>query len=137
MKDYISRVSSLQQLAGLGPVVRTPWARKVLAGLRNLEESRPSRLAVTPAIMRDIKSALTRSGWPRARRRTVWSASCLLFHGSLRAVELLPEAMNTWAPDATLMGSDVEIRRNKVDGVWVRWISLRSGYVNNFQLILK
>ena len=48
-KSYIHRMSSVQQLNGGQPIILTPWAKKVLAGIRNPEEETPGRLAVTPA----------------------------------------------------------------------------------------
>ena len=82
--DYIRRVSSIQQLAGGSQVTISPWVKKIIQGMKNLEEERPSRLAVTPSILRQIRSALERSQWSRERRRLFWATCCLLFHGSLR-----------------------------------------------------
>lgn len=62
----------------------SPWVRKVLQGMKNTEEAKPSRLAVTPAILKKIRGALERSQWTRERRRLFWATCCLLFHGSLR-----------------------------------------------------
>lgn len=82
--NYIRRVSSIQQLAG-GPGVNiSPWVKKVIQGMKNLEEERPTRLAVTPAVLKQIRSALERSNWSRERRRLFWATCCLMFHGSLR-----------------------------------------------------
>ena len=82
--DYIRRVSSIQQLAGGPGVVISPWVKKIIQGMKNLEDERPTRLAVTPSILKKIRSALERSNWTRERKRLFWATCCLLFHGSLR-----------------------------------------------------
>ena len=124
-KSYIHRMSSVQQLNGGQPISLTPWAKKVLAGMRNLEEETPGRLAVTPAWLRVIYSKLRNSDWTRARRHLFWCVCCLLFHGSLRSCELLTTSTKSWTPGSTLMGADIVLRREKVNGKWARWLLLK------------
>ena len=124
-KSYIHRVSSVQQLNGGQPIILTPWAKKVLAGLRNLEDETPGRMAVTPAWLRIIYSRLKNSNWPRSRRHIFWCVCCLLFHGSLRSCELLPTSTKSWTPGSTLMGGDIVLKREKVNGTWTKWLLLK------------
>ena len=124
LRSYVSRVSSVQQLGGMGPVTMSLWGRKVLKGLENTEKKIPSRLAVTPAWLRLIRKELVTRSWPRSKKRLFWMACVGLFHGSLRSAEMLPNSARSWAPDSTLLGRDVKLKSEVVNGETVRFLIL-------------
>ena len=124
LRSYVSRVSSLHQLLGLDQVPISPWARRMLVGLENSEATKPNKLAVTPFYMRMIREQLVKANWTRQRKRIFWATCCLLFSGSLRSAELLPGLATSWTPETTLMGRDVVLRKEKINGAWVSYLQL-------------
>ena len=124
LRSYASRVSSLHQLLGLGQVPISPWARRMLVGLENSEATKPNKLAVTPFYMRMIREQLVKADWTRQRKRIFWATCCLLFSGSLRSAELLPGLATSWTPETTLLGRDIVLRKEKINGAWVSYLQL-------------
>ena len=125
IRQYVSRVNTIQKMMGLEEMVSSPWARRVLVGLSNVEKELPTRLAVTPPWMRIIRKQLCKAPWPREKKRLFWAVATLLFSGSLRSSEVLPDGVKQFRPDSTLLGSDVDIRQEKVNGKWVTFMLLK------------
>lgn len=124
LRSYVSRVSSLHQLLGLSQVSMSPWARRCIVGLENTQATKPNKLAVTPFYMKMIREQLVKANWTRIRKRTFWATCCLLFSGSLRSAELLPGSALSWTPETTLMGRDIVLRKEKINGAWVSYLQL-------------
>ena len=125
IKQYVSRINSVHKLLGMDELKQTPWVKRVIIGLSNIEKEMPARLAVTPAWMKIIRKELCRAPWPLERKRLFWAVATLLFSGSLRQSEVLPFQVYKFKPDSTLLGSDIEVKQEKVENKWVTFMLLR------------
>lgn len=118
IQSYIYRVASIHTMMELPVPVLTLWARRVIQGLRNIEAAKPTRMAVTPAWMKTLRDELVKANWSRERKRLCWAVCTMLFSGSFRSIEILPPHKDSFAGDSSLVGRDITLRKEKVNGSW-------------------
>ena len=107
---YVARLSSWQDLEYGSPIRWSNRARQVLRGMRNIElPAECSRKAATPKVMRLLKLALRKSGWPVAKRRLVWLVATWSFFGALRSNEILTVTVEKFVKNATLLHDHVTV----------------------------
>ena len=75
------------------------------------------RMAMTTAVMKLLKTLLTRSNKSLEKKRLAWAVSCLAFHGSFPIHELLSRESKVYDHTTTLLGCDVNLHQVEVDGV--------------------
>ena len=73
------------------PALRGDIVTAIINGAkkRDLSEKHAPRLAVTPALMRELKDRLKDKRMPVYDKRLFWCVACLAFWGSLRVNEIL------------------------------------------------
>ena len=124
IKCYMGRINTLHQIQGHTPPDRDPLIDRLVQGWENIQPESAKRLAVTPQVLRLIKSKMEESSWPPSRRSLFWCTVSLLFAGSLRSGEVLPDKVGSFRPDSTLMPSDLAITTTQVGGEPVSFIKL-------------
>ena len=88
--------------SGVAWVGRTERVRLALRGAAKIPRpTRPQRLAATPAHLRTLRRALTRSELPEADRAAAWAAVLLGFFGALRGSEYLSPTAHSHDPRRT------------------------------------
>ena len=90
--------------------------RKALKGRGNIQEKRPSRLAMTPDIMWLLKNKLAKSRLSLVKKRLIWAAACTLFVGSLRSGETLPSNKLVFVKGATLLNKHISKETRYING---------------------
>ena len=133
MNSYLSGIRLVHLTKGLkAPTLRTELVNQLLAGKKNLDhdvvKSYPTRLPVTPTILRLLKLAISKDDLPRHDARLFWFLCTLAFHGSLRMGEILAKNPNNFEPRYTFLNSDLSIKTSNVNGQPVKFlvVSLKS-----------
>ena len=98
------------------PTLGSHMVRKALKGRGNIQEKRPSRLAMTPDIMWLLKNKLAKSRLSLVKKRLIWAAACTLFVGSLRSGETLPSNKLVFVKGATLLNKHISKETRYIDG---------------------
>ena len=124
IKTYMGRINTLHQIQGHIPPDRDPLLDRLVQGWENIQPESAKRLAVTPQVLRLIRSKMEESSWPPPKRSLFWCTVSLLFAGSLRSGEVLPDKVGSFRPDSTLMPSDLVITTTQVGGEPVSFIKL-------------
>ena len=124
IKTYLGRINTLHQIQGHIPPDRDPLLDRLVQGWENIQPESAKRLAVTPQVLRLIRSKMEESSWPPPKRSLFWCTVSLLFAGSLRSGEVLPDKVGSFRPDSTLMPSDLVITMTQVGGEPVSFIKL-------------
>ena len=124
IKTYLGRVNTLHQIQGHIPPDRDPLLDRLVQGWENIQPESAKRLAVTPQVLRLIHSKMEESSWPSPKKSLFWCTVSLLFAGSLRSGEVLPDKVGSFRPDSTLMPSDLVITTTQVGGEPVSFIKL-------------
>ena len=75
----------------------------VINRAKNRDLSDKPRLAVTPALMTELKDRLKEDRMPVYDKRLFWCVACLTFWGSLRVHEILTVKTNEFTPDRTML----------------------------------
>ena len=67
-------------------------------------------------ILRLLKARLAESELRGIDQRLIWTVCTVCFHGAFRIHELLCKVENSFDPDFTLLGSDIQVAREKNQG---------------------
>lgn len=128
IRTYVSRSNSWHEAQGVTPNWSQSDIRLVMRGIHNLtsEDRVPTqRLAITPALLRVLKSKLFESSLPLGEKRMIWLACTLLYAGSLRSAEVLSTSTYTYDPTSTLRVKDIARKTDKVKGRTVHYLKLK------------
>ena len=99
---YVSQVRKLHTLEGMKFSADNPTARLMLKGMANTGPSRKRRIAVSPFLLKTLRSRLYTSGLPKEEVLLIWCISLFLFFGAFRASEILSPAATSFS-DTTLL----------------------------------
>lgn len=117
MSSYLAGIRQAHLSAGVFiSSLRSPMVNQILQGAANLaaiqrrEGNKPSRLPVTPTIMRLIKSELKTSSLKKRDKLLIWSVCSLAFMGAFRIHELLSKTEGTFDPSFTLLRKDIQLK---------------------------
>ena len=95
------------------PCLRPDIVKLILTGKENGEQiekrmnGKRGRIPVTPQIMRNIKSELKASGFPRSRKRTIWLCCTFCISAGFCIHEILSRDSRQFDPTSTLLHKDV------------------------------
>ena len=122
INSYLAGIRQEHITAGLGaPDLRTPLVCQIIEGKKKLDQGdkangvKPTRLPVTPLILRTWKAELIASAYSSCDKLLLWAASSLAFAGTFRCHELLARNSNSFDPKYTLLGRDLKIKSIKVN----------------------
>ena len=115
---YISQVRKLHTLEGTKFSADNPTAKLMLKGMANMGPSRKRRIAVSPFLLRTLRSRLYTSGLPKEEVLLIWCISLFLFFGAFRASEILSPAATSFS-DTTLLSKHAVWDINS-DGGWMK-----------------
>ena len=119
IRSYKSQISSAHVLEGFKFIGDSSISKFLLQGAANSEVTKKKRLAVSPYLLRVLKSRLRFCSLEVEDKLMMWSIFTILFFGSLRSSELLSKFVNSFG-DTTLIGRDVTWTPDSQDG----WLSL-------------
>ena len=122
---YLGRLTTIHELENLPPPPRSDLAMRLLTGLKHKEKPGRRRLAVSPAILKTLRTELKKRRWGIKRKRVIWAVSCLLWHGSMRSNEVLPRSAREFRPSSTLFPEDITICSDTVEGEAVTFLRVR------------
>ena len=128
IRTYISRSNSWHEAQGMTPNWSQGDIRLVMRGIHNLvsEDRVPTqRLAITPSLLRILKSKLFESSLPLGEKRMIWLTSTLLYAGSLRSAEVLSTSTYSYDETSTLRVKDIARMSDKVAGKIVHYLKLK------------
>ena len=128
IKTYVSRSNSYHESQGITPNWSQGDIRLLMRGINNTvtEDQVPAqRLAITPSLLRILKSKLFESSLPLGEKRMIWLSATLLFVGSLRSAEVLSTSTYTYDPTSTLRVKDILLLTDKVAGKKVQYLKLK------------
>ena len=110
------------------PVIRSDIVSQILTGKRNLEAHsisvKPTRIAVTPTILRILKITISADNLPLADKKLFWLVCTLAFHGSFRIGELLTRSPLSFDPAFTLLSKDIFLNVTHVNNVPIKFIEI-------------
>ena len=96
------------------PEIRSDLVSQILKGQSHLDSisptPNPTRLPVTPTILRILKYEIRHSSLSKLNKPLLWLLCTLAFHGSFRIIELLSKTKNFFDPDFCLLGRDVNLK---------------------------
>ena len=128
IRTYVSRSNSWHEAQGVTPLWCQSDIRLIMRGIQNRpSEARAEtkRLAITPALLRVLKSKLFESSLPLGEKRMIWLTCTLLYVGSLRSVEVLSTSTYNYDPTSTLRVKDVAKKTDIVKGNTVHYLKLK------------
>ena len=123
ISNYLSGIRQLHIMKGAAEGgIRTEKIKLLLAGIRNKEMAKKRSLGtekrkpITMDILRLLKARLAESELRGIDQRLIWTVCTVCFHGAFRIHELLCKVENSFDPDFTLLGSDIQVAREKNQG---------------------
>ena len=129
---YLSAIRQVHIVKGHAiPTMRPEVVKSVLKGGRNQNVikdravGRPTRLPVTPSMMKLIKKELSNMEIPIQRKRLIWLICSLNFFGGFRIHETLSRTEREFDPAFTLLARDVELKEVKVGNETEELLQLR------------
>ena len=142
IKTYLGRIHTVHELLGWCKPPKSNLVKRMIAGALHLQSSPKKRLAVSPALMKELKDRATRSSWTLKKKvrksvshvwiyliplfqRLFWLTCCTLFHGSLRSSEILPKDRLGFAAEDTCLPEDIRVKTAEVAGERVRMLWVR------------
>ena len=118
INTYLSGLRQAHVSAGLQlPNLRTPLIQQILDGKKHMDQieknsgDKPSRLPVTPALMKLLKSELKNSSFHRVDKLLLWAVATNAFMGSFRIHELLCKNSSSYDPSFTLLKEDIKLKK--------------------------
>ena len=126
--SYMSSIRAAHLYRGIScPALKDEVVQAVINGAKNqnLKETRASRLAMTPKLLRIFKDRLKASKLPKWDKQLLWCACCWCFWGSLRIHEMLSVNENQFRKDTTLTWGDITMEEVESDGDKLEVIRLR------------
>ena len=131
VESYLSGIRMEHLARGhWSPFLRPDTVNYILKGNANIqamkkrEEGRRTRLPVTPSLLRTIKTRLRQTPWSLARRRALWLAATLAWHGALRVGEVLSRNPNKFDPTKDLLDEDLNINTMETPNGTKRYITV-------------
>ena len=117
ISTYLSGVRMLHlRLGHYIPVLRSELVKQILEGRVHLDSvnrrllEKPTRLPVTPAILKLLKLELKASDLRKGDKRLLWAVATIGFAGGFRIHELLAIEEASFDPLFTLLGADLCLR---------------------------
>ena len=115
ISSYLSGLRQVHLSKGVDiPLIRSDLISQVLKGQSHLDsissKHKPTRLPVSPTILRILKLEINNSPLSKLDKRLTWLLCTLAFHGSFRIIELLSKTKRTFDPDFCLLGNDVTLK---------------------------
>ena len=121
ISTYLAGIRQAHLAAGIFiNTLRSPIINQIIQGAINLraikkrEREKPTRLPVTPTVLKLIKAELKISDLEKKDKLLVWSVCTLAFMGAFRIHELLAKREGVYDPNFTLLGRDVKVKKVKV-----------------------
>ncbi len=112
VKSYLAAIRYTQITLGLGDPHISEWPRLsyVVRGMkkRTAHYARRPRLPITPAILRQLRSAWEKLANP-LNRNMLWAAACMCFFGFLRSGEVVVPSAKAFDPAIHLCRGDVRV----------------------------
>ena len=129
INSYLAGLRQLHLAKGLQlPNIRSDLVNQILAGKKNVDlllpVIKPTRIPVTPTILRILKTQITGDNLPYHDKRLYWLICTLAFHGSFRIGELLTRSPTTYDPNYTLLCKDIAVNITLVDNVPVKFLEV-------------
>ena len=119
--SYLAGLKQAHTSAGLQvPNLRTPLIQQILEGKNHIDATdrnlgnRPTRLPITPTIMKLLKAELKASNLHNTDKLLMWTVATTAFMGSFRIHELLSRSSNTYDPACTLTKRDIKLKSIKI-----------------------
>ena len=120
---YLSGIRMLHLRSGFYiPALRTELVKQILEGRTHLDAvsrrlgEKLVRLLVTPTLLKLIKLELKETDLSKEDKRLLWAVATVGFAGGFRIHELLAIQEATFDPLFTLLGSDITLRSDKLNG---------------------
>ena len=117
VNSYLSGLRQAHISAGMEvPNLRSPLILQILEGKKhidNIERNnglKPTRLPMTPTIMKLLKTELKISSLPKPDKLLIWTVATTAFMGSFRIHELLCKNVNSFDPSFTLLHEDIKLK---------------------------
>lgn len=135
ISSYLSGIRMLHLSEGLpAPILRSDLIKQVLEGRTHQDAiadrllKKPTRLPVTPTVLRLLKLELKSATLSKGTKRLLWAVITLAFAGGFRIHELLSTMERTYDPLYTLMGEDIFVKpiRHKGEPMETLQIKLKS-----------
>ena len=129
INSYLAGLRQLHLAKGLQiPNIRSDLVSLILSGKKNVDllypVEKPTRIPVTPTILRILKTQITNDVLPYHDKRLYWLICTLAFHGSFRIGELLTRSPVSFDPNYTLLCSDIGTNITKIDNVPVKFLEV-------------
>ena len=129
ISGYLSSIRAAHFCIGFcRPALREDIVTAIINGAkkRDLSEELAPRLAVKPALSRELKDSLKDECIPVYDKRLLWCMAYLAFWGSLQIHEILAVQPQKFTPDRTMCETTSSLRRWNWKGSWWRWSGSRS-----------
>ena len=115
ISSYLSGLRQVHLSNGVDiPIIRSDLISQVLKGQSHLDSLtpnlNPTRLPVSPTILRILKLEINNSSFSKRDKRLIWLLCTLAFHGSFRIIELLSKTKGYFDPDFCLLGNNVILK---------------------------
>ena len=127
--SYLSGLRQLHITKGLlVPNIRSDLINQILTGKKNVDfiypVVKPTRIPVTPTILRILKSQINIDNLPYHDKRLLWLICTLAFHGFFRIGELLTKSPVSFDPSYTLLCGDIGVNVTYIDNVPVKLLEV-------------
>lgn len=131
INTYLSGIRQAHLTAGIFiSTLRSPVINQIMQGACNLDAmqkrlgNKPTRLPVTPAVLKLIKAELKASPLPKQDKLLYWTICTIAFMGAFRIHELLSRVEGSYDPSFTLLGRDVNMKTIKVNKKEMRTLTI-------------
>ena len=117
INSYLSGLRQAHISAGLEvPILRTPIINQIIQGRKHMDQieknkgTKPTRLPITPTLMKLLKLELKNSNIQQLDKLLVWTVATTAFNGTFRIHELLCKNVNSFDPSFTLLQEDITLK---------------------------
>ena len=117
ISSYLSGIRMLHLKQGLNvPILRSDLVKQILEGrvhmdtVQKRQGNKPTRLPVTPTVLKLLKLELKSSTLSKENKRLLWAVITIAFAGGFRIHELLSTMEAKFDPLYTLLGEDIKIK---------------------------
>lgn len=130
INSYLSGLRQIHLTLGLNPpIIRTDLVSQLLAGKKKLDfcsnNHKPTRLPITPNLLRLIKVAISQDSLDKRDMRSFWFLSTLAFFGSFRMGELIGTSSKSFDPKFTLLKRDITLNSTTINNKLYHFLEIR------------
>ena len=130
INSYLAGIRQIHLTLGLTPpMIRSELVNQLLSGKKKLDfcsnNSTPTRLPITPNLLRLTKVAISKDSLNKVDMRSFWFLCTLGFFGSFRMGELLGSSTKTFDPNFTLLKKDIILNSTVINNKKLSFLEIR------------